>query len=149
MINRLEKIKEAPDFAIFSIQWLERIFLCGAILISIYTWLKSVDFTPDSTNYIVAGKNLLQFHQFFVYTHWPSHSLDLKIEPFTDFPPGFSILFAGFLFLAKDLYFLYCLMSEINKQNRWPLLFNNSQESAYESLLGGYRLKADNTPKRS
>jgi hypothetical protein len=104
MINRLEKIKEAPDFAIFSIKWLERIFLCGAILISIYTWLKSVDFTPDSTNYIVAGKNLLQFHQFFVYTHWPSHSLDLMIEPFTDFPPGFSILFAGFLFLAKDLY---------------------------------------------
>lgn len=105
MINQLGKKRETPNFAIFLIKWLERIILCAAILISIYTWLKSVDFTPDSTNYIVAGKNLLYFHEFFVYSNWPSYSLDLIREPYRDFPPGFAILFAGFLFLLqKNLY---------------------------------------------
>jgi len=61
-----------------------------------------IEFSPDSVNFVVAAQNFLDHGEFFVFTNWPSHSLLPEVEPFTDFPPGYSLYLLPFLTILKD-----------------------------------------------
>lgn len=73
-----------------------------SLTIAILSWLSNLELTPDSTNYVAAAQNFLHKGFFFVNVNWPSFSLDSNGEIFSDYPPGFSILFIIFLLLFKS-----------------------------------------------
>lgn len=80
----------------------EVVVLSLAMYVSVAPLLGEVRLAPDSTNLIVAAQNLVENGEFHVNTNWPSRSLTPKVEPFTDYPPGYTFYLVPFLLLLKD-----------------------------------------------
>lgn len=80
----------------------EFVFGAIALVCALSPLISGVEFSPDSVNFVVAAQNFLEHGEFFVFTNWPSHSLLPEVEPFTDFPPGYSIYLLPFLIILKD-----------------------------------------------
>ena len=74
------------------------IILC---LYTVFNWLNQICLSPDSTNYITASINLVKTGRLFVFTNWPSFSMDPVIEPYTDYAPGFPYYLAPFIIIFK------------------------------------------------
>jgi len=74
------------------------IILC---LYTVFNWLNHISLSPDSTNYITASINLVKTGRLFVFTNWPSLSMDPVIEPYTDYAPGFPYYLAPFIIIFK------------------------------------------------
>lgn len=80
----------------------EVVVLTLAIYVSVAPLLGEIRLSPDSTNLIVAAQNLLENGEFHVNTNWPSRTLTPQVEPFTDYPPGYTFFLVPFLKLSKD-----------------------------------------------
>ena len=80
----------------------EFIIILLLCLYTILSWLNQMKLSPDSTNYITASVNLVKTGELFVFTNWPSRSMEPIIEPYTDYPPGFPYYLAGFITIFKE-----------------------------------------------
>jgi len=80
----------------------ELVLLTLTICVSLAPLLSEVRLSPDSTNLIVAAQNLVENGEFHVNTNWPSKILSPQVEPFTDYPPGYTLFLVPFLTFAKD-----------------------------------------------
>ncbi|MCB0769165.1 MAG: hypothetical protein KDC00_02025 [Flavobacteriales bacterium] len=81
---------------------IEALWFSLVIFTSVRPLLGEIRLSPDSTNWIVAAKNLMEHGTFHVQTNWPSKSLLPIIEPFTDYPPGYSFYLTLFLLVIHD-----------------------------------------------
>ena len=74
-----------------------------AAFLSVVHCVFNLRFAPDSTNYLVASRHLLEHGRLFVWTNWPSESLLPEVEPYTEYPPGLPIYYLPFVWLIRDL----------------------------------------------
>jgi hypothetical protein len=73
--------------------------LCGFSVIRAVSELK---LSPDSSSYITAAQNLIRTGHVFVYTNYPSESMEPSTEPYTEQPVGFPLYLVFFLFVLKQ-----------------------------------------------
>lgn len=62
----------------------------------------NLSFSPDSTNYVVAARNLLSQGRLVVFANWPSESMEPALEPYTEYTPGFPVYLVTFLAVLHD-----------------------------------------------
>ena len=84
--------------------WIEALVVLLCTITAISPLRGGIDLSPDSVNFVVAAQNLMEHGHFFVYTNWPSHSILPEVEPFTDFPPGYSLYLIPFLAWFREPY---------------------------------------------
>lgn len=68
------------------------ILFAAGCFFSILHWLNNFNVSPDSSNFITAGKNLEQNNSLFVYANWPSRSFEPVTEPYTEYMPGLPMM---------------------------------------------------------
>lgn len=79
-------------------------FFCAVVYFSVVYWLRHTWFSPDSTNYMAAGMNLLARGEFSVFINWPSFSMEPTMEVYRVQPFGFPVYLSFFLFIFRDPY---------------------------------------------
>ena len=82
--------------------WIEALVVLLGVITAISPLRSGIELSPDSVNFVVAAQNLMEHGRFFVFSNWPSHSLLPVVEPFTDFPPGYSLYLLPFLLVFKE-----------------------------------------------
>ncbi len=80
------------------------LFLFCAYGVVVY-WLRRSALSPDSTNYLAAASNLVEHGRMFVFTNWPTLTLDPVEIPYTVQPFGFPLYLASFIIIFKDSFF--------------------------------------------
>ncbi|MCA9448476.1 MAG: hypothetical protein KC931_15245 [Candidatus Omnitrophica bacterium] len=74
--------------------------ILGLLMVSL--WLNRFGLLPDSTFYLSAATNLLERGKFVVYTNFPSFDFEPVMEIYSEYPPGFPLYLAPFVFLLGD-----------------------------------------------
>jgi hypothetical protein len=87
--------------------WQKVIPLILFIVLCVFSVIRSVSelkLSPDSSSYITAAQNLIRTGQVFVYTNYPSESMEPSTEPYTEQPVGFPLYLVFFLLVLKQPY---------------------------------------------
>jgi hypothetical protein len=85
--------------------WQRVITLILFIMLCAFSVIRAVSeltLSPDSSSYITAAQNLIRTGHVFVYTNYPSESMEPSTEPYTEQPVGFSLYLVFFLFVLKQ-----------------------------------------------
>ncbi len=61
---------------------------------SIVTWLNTINLSPDSNNYLAAGKNLAERGVLELNANFFTGNMEPEFEPYTEHPPGLPVLIA-------------------------------------------------------
>jgi hypothetical protein len=83
-------------------KWFERAVVALLCIFALLRWVNTLSLSEDSTIYLTTAINFVRTGRLFYYLNWPSGSLAPGVEFLTEWPPGFPIYLAPFVWLFHN-----------------------------------------------